>query len=327
MKLATPILTGLLLTLVAGLSGWLSARIGRTWLTLLLWLIASGLISILIALQSNWIRTFTLWLIDRRFWGRQIYPLTDASLLALVLAGFFVILILAMLALIQDFRLDGIQAALGGGGRMTNRALFLLLLPAPLVFVAGMTSSNVHGDVGATFAMQLVHRVIQTGRTFEGDLFELGLQQGVNFSAIDGVRNQMSAEYSLFLGQNDRALETTIVVAHFDNGAWINCRIIAGQLNFCYDASPPYTVGLASLITGEPIAENCRNCLPRADEPLLAWLSAKRDNFRGQLQTLRLAQQGSQVLMRVESEESDYAIECWFDGISPVRVTNCQEAS
>ena len=176
-------------------------------------------------------------------------------------------------------------------------------------------------------AARLVHDAIQTGRTYEGDLFELGLRDGINYSAIRGVRDQMSPNYTLFLGESDPESSSTTIVAHFDNEAWINCRVIAGQLNFCYDASPPYTLGLASLITGEPIPEDCRNCLPRADEPLLAWLGAKGDNFRGQLQTLRLAQRGSHVLMRVESERSDYAIECWFEGISPVRATKCEEAS
>jgi hypothetical protein len=321
------IAAALLLIAFCGLVGLITARIGKTWLSLLIWFVAAVLIVLWIGYESNWLRTLTAWLADLRFWGLPIFPIGEATPVALVLAGFAVILLLALLAILQDFRLEGVQGSLHGGRRLTGSALFKLMLPLPLVFLAGLVTFNVRGGRSMTAAPRLVHEAIQTGRTYEGDLFELGLRDGINYSAIRGVRDQMSPNYSLFMGESDTEMSSTTVVAHFDNGAWINCQLIAGHLNFCYDAAPPYTLGLSSLITGEPVPENCRNCLPAADETLLAWLEAQAEHFSGQPRITRLAQQGSHVLMRVESEESNYAIECWFGGISLIRLTSCTEAS
>ena len=320
------IAAALLLTAFCALVGLLTARVAKTWFSLLAWFATAVLIVLWVGYESSWLRTLTAWLADTRFWGLPIHPVGEATPVALVLAGFAVIILLAVLAILQEYRLEGVQGSLSKG-RLTGSALFKLLLPLPLVALAGLVTFNVRGGENITAAPRLVHKAIQIGRTYEGDLFELGLRDGINYSAIRGVREQLSPNYILFLGESDPETSSTIIVAHFDNGAWINCQLLAGQLNFCSDASPPYTVGLASLITGEPVPENCRNCLPRADESLQAWLASQKGNFGAGLQTMRLAQRGSHVLMRVEAAGGDHAIECWFDGMRPVRVTGCKEAS
>ncbi|NIV31783.1 MAG: hypothetical protein GWN58_20545, partial [Anaerolineae bacterium] len=85
------------------------------------------------------------------------------------------------------------------------------------------------------------------------DLFELSLDEGINYNAIAGLQELMSEDYTLSLGQIDLgAAETVYVVADFDNGAWINCRVIMDQVALCYDASLPYMQGLPAVIdTGE----------------------------------------------------------------------------
>ena len=115
----------------------------------------------------------------------------------------------------------------------------------------------------------------------------------------------------------------TYVVIHFANDAWVNCRLISDYLSYCYDAAPPYTIGLASLITGEKLPETCMGCLPRLDAEWQTWLRSKGENFTTTPQIRRLAQWGSYVLMRVDSD--DYALECWFSGISPVLLDHCEE--
>jgi hypothetical protein len=135
----------------------------------------------------------------------------------------------------------------------------------------------------------------------------------------------MSADYTLMIGDSDPIMSTMYVIAQFDNGAWINCRVLADQLNFCYDAAPPYTVGLSSLITGQPVPEECRNCVPQSENAQLDWLRSHHDRFGPDLQISRLAQWGRYVLMQVSSESSGQAIECWFEGTSPVWLESCTE--
>jgi hypothetical protein len=120
---------------------------------------------------------------------------------------------------------------------------------------------------------------------------------------------------------------TTIITAHFDNDAWINCQFIGDNLVNCFDAAPPYTSGLSGIVKGVPIPDpaDCRNCFPRIEEEWISWLQARHDRLGDAPDISRLAQWGSYVLMRVEGETADFAVECLFRGAIPVWVDSCQE--
>ena len=134
-------------------------------------------------------------------------------------------------------------------------------------------------------AVEVVHRAIQRGRTYEGDLFELGLREGIAYGAIRGVREQMSANYTLKVATIDPDTSMTNIVAHFDNGAWINCRVINNQLSYCYDAAPPYTIGLSNLIVGEDKAETCPDCSVIAPKNWQSWLYTRKELFGDRLRS------------------------------------------
>jgi len=315
-----------LLILVCTLAGWLTSRWARFGLTLLAWLLAAGLATLIIAYQPSFGRNLVAWLSDIRFWGLPIFPGLDAPFVSIFIAGFAIFLALPILAFIQDYRLEGAQRELGAGGRVSGRSLFMLLWPMIFVALAGYVTNNITGDKSARDAL-LVQEAINTGRTYEGDLFQLGLERGVNYSAINGVRDQMSPNYSLLIGGVEDDGVTTFAVAGFDNGAWIACRIINGQLTYCYDAAPPYTTGLASLISGEPAPEDCLGCLPRVEEETADWLRRQGDVLGDDPQIERLAQKGGYVLMGITSETGDQALECWFNGMSPVTLERCEIVS
>ena len=317
---------GLIIALCV-VTGWGTASIGRGWVTTFAWMIGSMVITLLISFQSNRLRTFLIWLSDRRFWGRMVYPPPDARMGGLILAGFFIILVLTILAILQDYRLDNGQQYLGRKGRITASAIVHLSLPLPIVVIAGLVTGNAFGGVNSTLAMKQVYEAIEIGRTYEGDLNELGSEQIINYRAIRGVRDRLSEDYTLIIGDSDPIMLTTFVTVHFDNGAWITCRIVADQLSFCYDAWPPYSIGLASLITGEPLDENCHGCLPVVSGELTQWLHQQGRRFSGPPAITRLAQHGSQVLMPAESPDGAMAILCWFEGTSPVRLMSCSTSN
>jgi hypothetical protein len=242
------------------------------------------------------------------------------------MAGFFIVLCLTILGLLQNYRLEGVASETDAGGRMTGRSWFLLLLPLPLVVGVGLAADNIVGS-SERVAQQLVHEAIRTGRTYEGDLFELSLKRGVNYNAIAGVRDQMSARYALSTADVTLSASSSIViVAHFDNGAWINCRVTAGQLFHCYDASPPYLQGFPALLTGGETPEDCRECAIKVAEPQRDWLLARSDLWEDTPQVTRLAQRGSYVLLQAQSPQTSYGVRCLFHGISPVTLSHCWEA-
>ena len=265
------IFASLVLIGVFGLTGWLTGRLEKTWEGVIVWLVTAVLATYLIAYQPTFGRTLTVWIADRRFWGLPVYPFTIDSLAAPILAGFFVILVLLLLAVLQSYRLEAVGREVNENGRLQTRAWLLLLFPLPFIIAAGMITRDVVGDP-ATQAVQIVHQAIPVARTYEGDLFELGLREGLSYSALNSVRDQLSPEYTMAIGGVQPEASITYVVIHFDNDAWVNCRIISETLSYCYDAAPPYTVGLASLITGAELSNTClghrrvRNGKPGCDQ-------------------------------------------------------------
>jgi hypothetical protein len=319
------ILGGLILIGLCGLAGWLTGRFTKTWAVILIWLTTAVVATFIISFQPYYGRTLAIWLADRRFWGLPIYPYTFGFSVAQLFAGFFIILLLGVMALLQNYRLEGIGSELGRNGRLSARAWLLLLIPLPLVMVAGLVTQNMVGDPTAK-SIEVVHRAIQRGRTYEGDLFELGLREGISYGAIRGVREQMSANYNLKVAAIDPALSMTTITAHFDNNAWIDCQVLNNQLSYCYDAAPPYTTGLSNLIVGPDDAEPCGDCSAVVPQNWQNWLYKRKDLFNGPPQVTQLAQWGSYILMRAESNSGDFAVHCWFEGTRPANLTHCEEA-
>jgi hypothetical protein len=320
------LLLGLLaLLLLGGLAGWLSTwRSSALW-GALIWLLASAAMTWMIGHLPYEGQTLAAWLGERSFWGLPVYAFSAAAQARLLMAGFFIVLCLTILGLLQNYRLEGVASETDAQGGLTGRSWFLLLLPLPFVFGVGLAADNIVGS-SERVAQQLVHEAIRTGRTYEGDLFELSLKRGLNYNAIAGVRDQMSARYTLSTAEITLAASSSIViVAHFDNGAWINCRVTAGQLIHCYDASPPYLQGFPALLTGGQTPEDCRQCAIKVDESQREWLLAQSEQWAGNPSITRLAQRGSYVLMQAQSPQSGYGVTCLFHGISPVTLSHCWE--
>jgi hypothetical protein len=318
----------LVLVFICGFAGWLTSRLAKSWLSAVLWFLTGMVATLVIGYQPYNGRTWMVWLADRRFWGLDVYPFTlEGTLAGLLVGGLLILLALTVLGLLQNYRLEGMVRELGSKERLTRGVWFQLLWPLPLVALATLvTAGSIENP--AVQAVSIIHEVIEVGRTFEGDegdLFQLGQEQGVSYSAIRGVRDQLTEQYTLGIGAVNAGTSTVVVVAHFDNGAWINCRVVAGQANFCEDASRPYTTGLVELMNGVEAAEDCRNCQPEASEEWQSWLRERATALGEQPQFTRIAQWGSEVLMRVESTTGDVAIECWFTGLQPVQLRSCEE--
>ena len=311
-----------LVTLLGGLSGWLIARIDSA--------LAGGVIGLATAMLATGVivylpfegRTLIVWLSDRRFWGLPVYP--SESGLGSVFAGLFPGLLLVLLGILQPYRLEGAQSALTSEGRLTPRAWLLLAWPVALAVAAGLITDDMKNRA-LRMPVQIVAEAIGAGRTYQGNLFELSRERRVNYNAIAGVRAQMSARYSLQVVEIDARNETVVVGAHFDNGAWIYCRVLAFNLSYCYDASPPYTRGFAATLTGEGL-DDCQACTIRVAPEASAWLQSHRSQFVGQPTITFLAQGGRYVWMRAAWPGGDSAIECLFSGARSIRLESCRQS-
>ncbi|MCA9960613.1 MAG: hypothetical protein KC443_16355, partial [Anaerolineales bacterium] len=87
------VMSSLLILFVCGLVGWLTAVGRKFWLTLLSWIAAAVILTILIANTATALQTTAIWLADRRFWGFSIYPATTAvPFVTYVFGGLFMML-------------------------------------------------------------------------------------------------------------------------------------------------------------------------------------------------------------------------------------------
>lgn len=319
------LLGGLALVILGGLGGWLAARVGRGWFSALVWIAVAVCMIWVIGHVPYEGRNLMVWLADRRAWGLPVYPFGDAAQAGMWLSGFFIVLLLGFLGLLQPYRMEGIASETDSEGRLGARGWFMLLLPLPLVLAVGFAADSMTNSP-LRVAPQLVHEVIRTGRTYDGDLFELSLERGINYNAIAGLQDQMSEDYVLSLASIDLGVADTVyVAADFDNGAWIYCRVVMEQVALCYDARRPYMQGLPALLTSGRLPEDCPQCFFRADDELREWLLARSEMIGDAPLVGRLAQWGSYVLIQVESSDAEYVMQCLFEGISPVRLERCWE--
>jgi hypothetical protein len=268
-------------------------------------------------------RTLLAWLADHRFWGLAIYPFDAGAQSRLVVGSFFPALVLTALGLLQDYRLDGIQSAMTAR-RLGGRAWVLLLLPVPVVLAGSLAADGVVNGPLRDPVLN-VAQVMRVAGGYSGDLDALSRQTGINYSAVHSVRDQLSKDFRLMLGEIDLSEEqTVVVVADFDNGAWINCRVLVDQVSFCQDARPAYVQGLQVLLAGQDLSQ-CADCQMQASADWQTWLRDK-GRFTGTPQISRVAQRGSHVIMRAANPGSGYAVECLFQGNRTIRLVSCNEA-
>jgi hypothetical protein len=325
-ELLAPILSGILvLVLLGGLAGWLASWRGSAVWGALIWFLAAGAMIWTVGHLPYEGRSLLVWLAERRFWGLPVYAFSAAARARMLMAGFFVVLLLAILGLLQSTRLEGILSETDADGRLSPRAWFLLAVPLPLVFAAGLVADDLVNKP-ERLALRLVNEAIHTGRTYPGDMFALSLERGVNYNAIAGVRDQMSEHYALSTGEVSLGESNAVaVVAHFDNGTWINCQVAADQLLHCYDASPPYHQGLPTLLVSGETPEDCLPCTIKAGDEQRDWLLAQQGDWATSPRVTRLAQRGSYVLVQARSPADDHTLECLLHGIRPVMLVHCRK--
>jgi len=318
------LLLGLLLVVaLGGLVGWLTARIANNIVSVILWIVVAVVTMLIMGYLPYYGRSFVVWLADTRFWGRPIFPYPlGGGQSGLILGGLLIMLALGVLGLLQGYRLERLVSDSGQGQRMSRRNWFALLLPLPLVFLASLVTQSVMANPAAT-AVEQTYQAIEVARNYQGDLIALKDSGGPNVAALRGVHDRLTAGYTLSIVDINPLNSTVIVGADFP-GAWLYCRVINDQLTHCYDAEPTYTIGLRSLVTGEPLPEDCRGCALQATDAAAQWLTARRGQFGANPALTRIAQWGSHVLMQIQGDAGRTA-ECWIEGMSPTMLTSCAE--
>ena len=314
------------LILIGLCAGLVSAWADRPPISLAIW-VGAGLAMVWVVGRLLFEgQTWLIWLLDSRFWGAPIYPSTEATRLRMGLAGFFFVLLLAIYGLLQSLQLDGLQNQLDEGRRLIGQGYVQLLVALIPALIAGAIVDDIlFKPIYA--APRVVHQAIQVARAADADdLFDLSLTSAINYNALRGVHDQLAGPYTLQFGEiRLGAANEFSIVAEFDSGAWLNCRLFADNLSNCSDMSPPYLRGFPSLIATGRLPGDCPACNIRVTPEQAADLDQRRARLGPDPAVEVLAQRGSHVLMRATSASGDYAFDCFVVGISPVSLGACSD--
>lgn len=313
--------------LLCALVGWLSGRFARTPVTFLLWILTAVACMYLIGYLPFQGQTLVAWLADPRFMGRAVFPnAREGTHSGLILGGLLLILVLGVLGLLQNYRLEGLVAEVGRKRGWGARVWLALLLPVPIVFVAALVTGSVLVNPAAT-ALDLTNRAIAGGQGYQGDFRDRGVVDDVNYRALRGLEGKIDGDYRLDTVLVDPAAAMVVTGVSFDNGTLVHCQVINDQLSYCYDAANPYLIGVRSLITGEPLPDPCRGCAIEVDETWRRWLGERRERLGDAFEVTLVAQRGTQTIVRASAPGPDaFAVECRLEGLSPIRLTECHDA-
>jgi hypothetical protein len=314
--------------LLAGAAGWLTSHMRYAVLVMLSWLATAVLICLALGYLPVVGQNWTVWLADGRFANLPIYQApTHLFWWSYAIAGFLPIALLALMAVLQNFNLASVHQELVNGRNLSLNAALILLVPVLLAAVSGAIFPDLTG-AGPHGALVYTNQGIQRVRSYQGDLFQLSRDTGFNYNALASVADQLEGVYTLQVNEVDDAWSSAIVTAHFESGAWVNCRVNIDQLgatyfSFCFDAAIPFTDGLNQLLQGDTPPDSCRRCKVTADPTWQQWLQARANRFEGIPEWQRLAQYGRFVLM--QATNANTTITCLLEGSEDVRLVSCEE--
>ncbi|WP_420641157.1 hypothetical protein [Candidatus Leptofilum sp.] len=324
------IVSGLAVLLLGGITGWLASYLRQPLLAMLVWLGAAVLICVSLGMLPPIGQNWTVWLADDRFSGLPVVQSpTHLFWWSYVIAGFLLLVVLPFLAIVQNTNLVQAHQELVHGRRLNKQVAFRLLLPALLAGFIGALFPDLTTSAPRE-ALQVTDQAIQRVREYDGDLFQLSLDTDFNYSALDSVADQLDGPYTLLVNEVDEAWSNAVITAHFESGAWVNCRVIISQeratyFSFCFDAGIPFSDGMNRLMLGNVLDDDCRRCGVTADATWQNWLQERATLFEESPVWERVAQHGRFVIIQAVTDQNSQ-ITCQLEGSEMVQLVSCEVA-
>ncbi|MEZ4594063.1 MAG: hypothetical protein R3D55_23420 [Chloroflexota bacterium] len=323
------IVSSIAVLLLGGVTGWLTSYISRPLLVVPVWLGTAVLICLSLGILPPIGQNWAVWLADDRFASLPVVQSPDHLFWwSFLIAGFLLLALLPLMAILQNSNLVRAHEELVNGRRLNSRAAFSLLLPALFAGLLGAFFPDLTTSAPRE-ALVITDQAIQRVRNFDGELFQLSLDTGFNYNALDGVRDQLDGPYTLLVNEVVDEWSSAMVTAHFESGAWVNCRVNITQqhatyFSFCFDASIPFTDGMNHLLYNNVPEESCRRCEVSADATWRSWLQERASLFDSPPVWARVAQYGRFVIIEAPTNQNSN-ISCQLEGSEVITLMACEE--
>ena len=325
------ILSGVAVLLLGAFAGWLSSTLRHPLSALLVWLATAVLICVSLGMLPPLGQNWAVWLAEDRFSGLPVVQSPDHLFWwSYLIAGFLMISLLPLMAILQNNNLVSAHQELINGRGVNKQVLFRLLLPALLAGFVGALFPDLTTSAPRE-ALVMTDRAIQRVRDYDGELFQLSLDTGFNYNALDSVRDQLAGPYTLLVNEVVDEWSSAIVTAHFESGAWVNCRVNITQedatyFSFCFDAGIPFNEGMNHLLYNNVPEDSCRRCEVTADATWQTWLQERADLFDAPPTWERAVQHGRFVILEAATNQNS-KISCQLEGSEVIQLVACEEVA
>ena len=323
------LLLGLLSALViGGIAGFAGAQSPWIGVTVVVWVIASGLLAWITGRLPYTGVSLTASMRDPRFGNLEILPYLQSNQSRTVLLILVNMVIGVVVGYVQTVAVEWAWDRTTSQRRLSLRSWLALALAA-LVAV-----------LPAFMANALVMQPQRNPQRQVAKLVEVVLSEGVSAAEVHGLNvteaerhgERFTEDYTVYFTgffAEGEALYSAYADIVFDNGYALRCIVMGTRVSFCTDLAVKLDTWVGDLVhagmTGEQRwLENPMKTFT-VDNDVVRWLRAQSGHLAGNYTIERLAQMNSWMLVAVHFD-SGFEMECRFHGAGVVNVDQCRIA-
>ena len=217
--------------IVGGLTGWLSARLDRPILALLLWAIAASFFAWLIVSLPLQITPRVLSLIEPEIEGLLHYTNYEAFGARFGIAYVWLAIFVALAGLLQIPLSDTAVFSTSLFGKLSPLLVTLVLMAICGTIVDGLNNELLRSPIDS------LNTSIQFSLDHRGQEVDLMESRRMHLAALRQVEPLITPQRKFIVSGYDQYLEQVQVLARFEKG-WVECKLVVNQLILCEQVGP-----------------------------------------------------------------------------------------
>lgn len=317
--------------LICGLAGWFGAMFTSTVLTVLIWVVAVGLLSVVAGHIPFEGSNLILWLVDSRLSGETVFSFGSSAQLRTTWVVILNVLLGAFAGLIQSLAVQWAWDRGSPSGKLSWRSWVVLLVAVPVSFLPTLA---VNGYINRPFRapQEYVGRIVEMSLSGESLESNNELLQA-SFRSVKPYLQSFTDEYKshfVSFGSETGSWHSAYVDVVFENGFAMRCVTSGEVVIYCDDFSKRLSGWVEDLIYAglygeQPWLEGKVKRLI-VDESVVAWLEAHQEELSENYGMIWDPQTGGWNFVRI-SFDTGFEMVCRFRDAQPVLVDQCKEAS
>ena len=216
---------------VGALAGWLSARLDRPGLALLIWGAAAAFFAWLTVSLPLQITPWILDSVEPGITDLLHYTDEDAAFRIGVAYGWLAIFVF-LLGLLQLPLSDSAVFSTSLFGK-----IFPMLITLGLMAICGLVMDSLNNALLRS-SIDALNTPVQFMLDHRGQKIDVADSRRMHLGALRAVGDLLTPERKFIVSGYDHVLEQVQVLARFEN-AWVECELVSNQLVTCEQVEPP----------------------------------------------------------------------------------------